>query len=179
MRRAVFLDRDGVVNRVILKNGKPFSPRKIEEFVFCDGIADFLIESRKAGFLNIIFTNQPDIARGLIDSQTLDSINDLIKKNLVVDDILICPHDDADNCACRKPKPGMLNNAARKWKIDLDGSFVIGDQWKDTQAGKAVGCTTILLDCPYNKNVECDHRVTDLRSAQEIITHSKMGVFYG
>jgi D-glycero-D-manno-heptose 1,7-bisphosphate phosphatase len=179
MNRAVFLDRDGVINRIILKNGKSFSPRNIDEFTFCGGIADFLIESRRSGFLNIVFTNQPDIARGLMDSKTLQSIHDLVLNNLAVDDIFICPHDDADNCLCRKPKPGMLNDAAKKWKIDLNDSFVIGDQWKDVKAGKSAGCVTILLDYPYNKNVECDYRIMNLRSAQKIITHSKMGACYG
>jgi len=179
MSRAIFLDRDGVVNRVILKNGKPFSPRTVEEFALSEGIADFIVESRKAGFLNIIFTNQPDIARGLMDSKTLQAMHDFVRNNLVVDDIFICTHDNADDCLCRKPKPGMLTDAAGKWKIDLGGSFVIGDQWKDMDAGKIAGCTTILLDCPYNKNVGCDFRVKNLRSALEIITHSKLGVSYG
>ena len=173
MNHAVFIDRDGVINHVVLRNGKPFSPRAIDEFVLCDGIGPFLAESRNAGFLNIVITNQPDIARGLMDSKTLEAMHDFTKKHLPVDDIVVCPHDDKDNCHCRKPKPGMLTDAAGKWNIDLGGSFVIGDQWKDVQAGRNAGCVTILLDCPYNKNVECDHRVANLRSAYEIITHSK------
>jgi D-glycero-D-manno-heptose 1,7-bisphosphate phosphatase len=179
MNRAIFLDRDGIINRVILKDGKPFSPGTIDEFVFCDGIAVFLAESRKAGFLNIVFTNQPDIARGLMDLKTLQEMHILVLKNLAVDDVFVCPHDDADNCCCRKPKPGLLTEAAKKWKIDLNSSFVIGDQSKDVVAGKSAGCVTILMDCPYNKNVECDYRVMNLRSALKIITHSKMGVCYG
>ena len=176
MSRAVFLDRDGVINRVILRDGKPFSPRTLKEFVFHEGIEEFLAESRKAGFLNIVFTNQPDIARGLADSNVVQSMHDSIRKSLPVDDIFLCPHDDKDNCRCRKPKPGMLIDAAEKWNIDLDASFVIGDQSRDVEAGKKAGCFTVLLDCPYNKNVECDHRTPNLRSALEIITHSKMGV---
>jgi D-glycero-D-manno-heptose 1,7-bisphosphate phosphatase len=172
MNRAVFLDRDGVVNKVILKEGKPCSPRTIKELVLNDGIAYFLTQSRKAGFLNIVFTNQPDIARGLMDSKNLQVMHDFLRKNLAIDDIYLCPHDDADNCLCRKPKPGMLIEAAQKWDIDLDGSFIIGDQWKDAQAGKSAGCTTILLDFPYNKKVECDFRLTNLRSALEFITCS-------
>jgi D-sedoheptulose 7-phosphate isomerase len=175
MNRAIFIDRDGVINRVIIKEGKPFSPRSVDEFVFCDGIESFLTESRRAGFLNIVFTNQPDIARGLVSSYTVEKIHDLIRRNLVVDGILICPHDDADNCRCRKPKPGMLTDAAEKWRINLNNSFVIGDQRKDIVAGREAGCVTILLDCPYNKGVEADYRVPDLRSALEIITQLKTG----
>jgi D-sedoheptulose 7-phosphate isomerase len=173
MNRAVFLDRDGVINRVILKEGKPFSPRSLAEFVLCDDIGSFLAESRKAGFINIVITNQPDIARGIMDSKVLELMHDFLKRHLPIDHVLVCPHDDRDNCRCRKPKPGMLTDAAEKWDIDLGGSFVIGDQRKDIQAGRNAGCVTILLDCPYNKNVECDHRAADLRSAYAIITRSK------
>ena len=172
MNRAVFLDRDGVINQVILKEGIPCSPKTIKELVLNDGIADFLAQTRKAGFLNIVFTNQPDIARGLMDSKNLQVMNDFLRKNLAIDDIYLCPHDDADNCLCRKPKAGMLIEAARKWDIDLDSSFVIGDQRKDAQAGRDAGCITILLDFPYNKNAECDCRSPDLRSALEFITCS-------
>jgi D-glycero-D-manno-heptose 1,7-bisphosphate phosphatase len=171
MSRAIFLDRDGVINRVILKDGKPFSPRSMGEFVFYDGIKAFLTESRKAGFLNIVFTNQPDIARGLVDSNAVEKMHDFVKRHLPIDDVLLCPHDEADNCRCRKPKPGMLTGAAGKWNIDLNASFVIGDQWKDVEAGKKAGCVTLLIDCSYNKNVKCDHRVADLRSALNIIKH--------
>jgi D-glycero-D-manno-heptose 1,7-bisphosphate phosphatase len=171
MRRAVFLDRDGVVNRVILKDGKPFSPRTLDEFVFCDAAGKFICDSREAGFLNIVFTNQPDISRGLVKLKAIEQIHELIRQNLKVDDIMLCPHDDKDNCRCRKPKSGMLTDAAKKWQIDLGSSFVIGDQWKDIAAGTNAGCRTILLDCPYNKNVESDYRIKDLSSAFKIISH--------
>jgi D-glycero-D-manno-heptose 1,7-bisphosphate phosphatase len=172
MNRAVFLDRDGVINKVILKEDKPCSPRTVKELVLNDGIADFLAKTRRVGFLNIVFTNQPDIARGLMNPENLQGIHNFLRKNLAIDDIYSCPHDDADNCICRKPKPGMLIEAAQKWDIDLNSSFVIGDQHKDTQAGKMAGCITILLDYPYNKKIECDFRSTDLRSALEFITCS-------
>ena len=172
MNRAVFLDRDGVINRVVLKAGKPFSPKSVTDLVLNDGIADFLTITRKVGFINIVFTNQPDVARKLMDSKDLQVIHDFLRKNLVIDDIYLCPHDDTDNCFCRKPKPGMLIEAARKWAIDLKSSFVVGDQWKDAQAGRAAGCITILLDFPYNKSAECDHRSADLQSALEFITCS-------
>ena len=170
MNRAIFLDRDGVINRAILKDGKLFSPRTTDEFVFCDAVDKFVRESRKAGFLNIVFTNQPDIARGLVDFKTIEQIHDILRQKLEVDDVMLCPHDDKDNCLCRKPKSGMLIDAARKWQIDLASSFVIGDQWKDIEAGSNAGCTTILLDYPYNKNVKSDYRIKNLTSAFEIIS---------
>lgn len=175
MIQAVFLDRDGVINKVILKKGKPFSPRKTEELELCDGIKEFLSASKSEGFLNIAVTNQPDIARGLMEWEGLTAINKLITENLSIDDVLVCPHDDYDNCPCRKPKAGLLLEAAKKWNIDLANSFLIGDQWKDIEAGRNAGCVTILLAYPYNEDVCADFRVTDLQSASEIIRRKKMG----
>lgn len=169
MRKAIFFDRDGVINKVILKDGKPFSPRKFEEFKLLDGIRKVLERFRKKEFLNIIVTNQPDIARGLIKTETLEKMHKFIEENLPIDDIFICPHDDIDNCHCRKPKPGMLLEAAEKWHINLKESFMIGDSWKDIEAGKAAGCATVLLDNLYNKEVEADFRARDIDLAMKII----------
>lgn len=173
MKRAIFLDRDGVINKVTLKEGKPFSPRRFEKFELFDGIREVLEKSKREGFLNIIITNQPDITRGLIKWETLEKMHKFIKENLPIDDIFVCPHDDIDNCQCRKPRPGMLLEAAKKWDIDLKDSFLIGDQWKDIETGKKAGCITILIDYLYNKEVESDFRVNNLHSAIEIILNSK------
>jgi len=169
MRKAIFLDRDGVINKVILKDGKPFSPRKFEEFKLLDGIKKVLEGLKTEGFLNIVTTNQPDVARGIVEWETVEKMHKFIKENLPVDDIFVCPHDDDDNCQCRKPKPGMLLEASRKWDIDLKSSFIIGDSWKDIQAGKAAGCATVLLDNSYNKEVEADFRASDIDLAMKII----------
>jgi D-glycero-D-manno-heptose 1,7-bisphosphate phosphatase len=169
MRKAIFLDRDGVINKAILKDGKPFSPRRFEEFKLFNGIREVLEKFRKKEFLNIIVTNQPDIARGLIKTETLEKMHKFIEENLPIDDIFVCPHDDIDNCHCRKPKPGMLLEAAEKWHINLKESFIIGDSWKDIEAGKAAGCATVLLDNLYNKEVEADFRVGDIDLAMKII----------
>lgn len=173
MRQAIFLDRDGVINKVILKDGRCFSPRNIAEFELSDDIGEFLARSRQFGFVNIVITNQPDIARGLMSWDVLEAMHQFIKDNLPIDDVFICPHDDIDNCDCRKPKPGMLFQAAQKWNIDLANSFLIGDQWKDMEAGRNAGCITILLEYPYNKKVRSNFRVKDLRSAANIITWEK------
>jgi len=169
MRKAIFLDRDGVINKAILKDGKPFSPRRFEEFKLLNGIREVLEKFRKKKFLNIIVTNQPDIARGLIKMETLEKMHKFIEENLPIDDIFVCPHDDIDNCHCRKPKPGMLLRAAKKWHINLKESFIIGDNWKDIEAGKAAGCATVLLDNLYNKEVEADFRAGDIDLAMKII----------
>jgi D-glycero-D-manno-heptose 1,7-bisphosphate phosphatase len=169
MKQAVFFDRDGVINKVILRNGKPFSPRKFEEFELSDGIKEILEKLKRKDFINIIITNQPDLTRHLVQQKELQKMHDLIRAKLPVDDIFVCPHDDGDNCNCRKPKPGMLLEAAEKWDIDLSNSFLIGDQWKDMEAGKAAGCVTIVLDYVYNQDVKADARIWDLWEALDVI----------
>jgi len=169
MKRAVFLDRDGVINRVIMKDGKPYSPRKLSDCRFTDGIKEVLIRLKEDGFLLIVVTNQPDISRGLITWDQLNAIHDLIRNELPVDDIVVCPHDDIDECDCRKPKPGMIVDSARKWGIDIGSSFIIGDTWKDMGAGEKAGCTTILLDASYNQDVKGDYRIQDIPETLKII----------
>lgn len=173
MKQAIFLDRDGVINSTIIKEGKPFSPRKFEDFKLVDGVKDILERFKARGWLNIIVTNQPDIARGLMKKEELQKMHNLIRENLPVDDIFICPHDDADNCNCRKPKPGMLLEAAKKWDIDLNESFMIGDSWKDIEAGRNAGCTTLLIDSPYNKQIDSDLRANELSALSEMILNSR------
>jgi len=163
------LDRDGVINQVIIKEGKPYSPRRLSEFRLTDGIKGVLDHLKEAGFLLIVVTNQPDISRGLITRGKLDAIHDLIKNELPVDDIVVCPHDDVDECNCRKPKPGMIVDSARKWGIDIGNSFIIGDTWKDMGAGEKAGCTTILLDASYNQDVKGDYRIQYISEALKII----------
>ena len=167
--RAVFLDRDGVINKVILCNGKPHSPRKLNEFVFNDGIKEAIFRLKQVGYKIFVLSNQPDIARGNMTQGVLDLMTQKIRWELPVDDVYICPHDDDHNCSCRKPKPGMLLDAAVKWKIDLPSSFVVGDTWKDMEAGSAAGCKSILLDAPYNQDVHSHSRVKSLQEAADII----------
>jgi len=170
--KAIFLDRDGVINRVILREGKPYSPRKLEEFVFNDGIKESVHKMKELGYRVFVTSNQPDIARGEISADLIEKISEKMRLELPLDDIYVCPHDDFHNCLCRKPKPGMLTKAAEEWQINLGLSFMIGDTWKDMEAGKAAGCRTILLDAPYNKDAYCDFRVKSLREAIDIIIKS-------
>jgi len=169
LKRAIFLDRDGVINRVIMREGKPYSPRKLSNFRFIDGVKEVLIRLKEDGFLLIVVTNQPDISRGLITWDQLNAIHDLIRKELPIDDIIVCPHDDSDDCDCRKPKSGMIVESALKWGIDIGNSFIIGDTWKDMEAGHMAGCSTILLDAPYNQDVESDHRINVIADSINII----------
>jgi len=149
--RAVFLDRDGVLNDVLTARGEPQSPRGMGEFSIRLDAAGPLKAFRGMGFLNIVVTNQPDIARGYLEQGDMERMHAALRAALPIDDIFFCPHDDADGCACRKPKPGMLLAAAEKWGIELTRSYMIGDTARDIGAGENAGCVTILLRTPYNR----------------------------
>lgn len=179
MTRAIFFDRDGVINRVVFRAGRPCSPRSACQFALLNDARESLRRSRANGFLNIVVTNQPDISRGLMEAAELEAMHRRIRETLAVDDIVVCPHDDADRCDCRKPRPGMLLAAARKWDIDLKMSFMIGDQSKDVEAGRAAGCLAILIDSPYNQDVEADVRARDLAAALRMIEAAETRVSDG
>jgi D-glycero-D-manno-heptose 1,7-bisphosphate phosphatase len=169
MSRAVFLDRDGVVNKIVIREGKICSPRTMAEFQWEDGISDAVATLRENGFRIIIVTNQPDIARLKMSPLTLSAMTERIYHSLRVDSVFVCPHDDPDGCECRKPKPGMLLYAAHMLGFDCRVAFIVGDGWKDMAAGRAAGCTTILLDRPYNRDVACDFRVSSLSEGVGVI----------
>ncbi len=169
-KRALFLDRDGVINQVVLIEGKPSSPRTFSDFKLKEGVGELLDELKREGFLLIVVTNQPDVVRGLLPKAELDKMHSFIRERLPIDDLRVCLHDDADNCQCRKPKPGLLLEAARKWGIDLEKSYLLGDSWKDMEAGRATGCRTILLEAPYNEGTASDRRVKSLKEAGALIS---------
>ena len=168
-RRAVFLDRDGVLNRVVMRNGIPCSPRSLDDFEWEDGAADVVDTLKREGFFTVVVTNQPDIARGKLLQVVLDTMTKRLYEELCVDGIQVCPHDDGDLCHCRKPKPGMILDAVERWEIGCAQSFIIGDSWKDMEAGRIAGCKTILLDRTYNQGVMCDYRLANLREAVAVI----------
>jgi len=150
-RPAVFLDRDGVLNRAIVRDGKPYPPSSLEELEMLPGVSEACHDLSKAGFLLIMVTNQPDVARGKQTREVVEAINRVLSDRLSLDDIKVCYHDNSDNCKCRKPEPGLLLDAAEEWKIDLSSSFVVGDRRKDIEAGRRAGCSTIFIEYGYSE----------------------------
>lgn len=165
--RAVFLDRDGVLNRAVVVEGQPHPPATVAETEILPGVPQALELLARQGLLLIGVTNQPDVARRLTTRTAVEEINDYLLNRLPLSCILTCYHDDRDRCACRKPKPGLLVRAAWERGIALDRSFMVGDRWSDVAAGQAVGCVTFLIAAPYN---HChrgmpDHVVENLPAA--------------
>jgi D-glycero-D-manno-heptose 1,7-bisphosphate phosphatase len=150
-RPAVFLDRDGVLNAVVMRDGKPASPRSLEELQIAPEAPASLQALKDAGFLLLAATNQPDISRGLMAEAAARAINRALERALPLDEISICPHDNADACNCRKPKPGMLLGMAARHAVDLARSWMVGDQERDIACGQAAGCRTVLLARDYNR----------------------------
>jgi len=167
MNRAVFLDRDGVITRALVRDGKPYAPLSRSDVAIVPGVPDALDRLRRAGLLLILVTNQPDVARGRASRAEVEAIHAGLRATLPLDDIHVCYHDDADECACRKPAPGMLYAAAVVHQIALSRSYLVGDRWRDIAAGRRAGCTTILVDGGHDEpvDVEPDARVPDLSRA--------------
>lgn len=153
MRRAVFLDRDGVLIRAFVRNGVPHPPGSLDEVEILPGVSDALIAMRDRGFSLLVVTNQPDVARGTQTREAVEQINQYLSEQLPLDGTYVCYHDNADNCQCRKPRPGMLLTAAAEHGIDLPRSFMVGDRGSDIAAGIAAGCGTFLIERPYSR---CD-----------------------
>jgi len=170
-RPAVFLDRDGVINRAFVRDGMPFPPESLLDLEILPGVSDALIALKARGYLVIVVTNQPDVARGTTSQHVIDGIHGRLKDELAIDAILTCFHDDADDCSCRKPRPGLLLQAARRFGIDLPASFMVGDRWRDVQAGKHAGCRTFFVDRGYGEPppTSYDFRVASLIEASRII----------
>jgi D-glycero-D-manno-heptose 1,7-bisphosphate phosphatase len=147
LRRAVFLDRDGVLNRSVVRAGKPYPPRTLDELEILPGVAEALRRLRAAGFLLLVVTNQPDVARGTQRREVVETLNAALRAALPLDDVLTC-YDDGESPR-RKPNPGMILEAAARHGVALRASFLIGDRWKDVEAGQRAGCRTVLLDCDY------------------------------
>jgi D-glycero-D-manno-heptose 1,7-bisphosphate phosphatase len=177
--KAVFLDRDGVINQVFLRDGKPYPPCSLSEFVILDGVRESCQQLKASGFLLVVATNQPDVGRGTLSQRAVEEIHAHMCRELPIDRVEVCYDPGGPNSSiCRKPAPGMLLNAAAELKIDLKQSFMIGDRWRDIDCGAAAGCTTIFIDYQYNETLrrQPDFRVTSLLEATKIIVQKEPSV---
>ena len=171
-QRAVFLDRDGVLNQAIVRDGKPYPPASVDELVIVPDAPAALQSLKEAGFLLLVVTNQPDISRGTRAPSVVEAIHQALRQALPLDDFFLCPHDDADGCDCRKPRPGLLLQGVDKYSIDLSSSFMVGDRWRDIEAGANAGCSTVWIDYGYREkrsSVEPSATVNSLRAAADWI----------
>lgn len=151
MRAAVFLDRDGVLNRAVVVDGRPRPPASAGELQLEPGAEAACRRLKAAGLRLFVVTNQPDLARGGTTPEEVSAINSAIRQRLPIDAIYLCPHDDADGCGCRKPAPGLLLQAAAEHGIDVAVSVMVGDRWRDVEAGRRAGCATVFVDHGYSE----------------------------
>ena len=140
-----------MINKAVVRGGKPFPPDTLKELEILPGVIEALADLRAAGFVNVIVTNQPDVATGKQRREVVEAMHGFLLSELPIDAVKVCYHTDADDCACRKPRPGMLLEAARELGIDLAASFMVGDRWRDVCAGQAAGCKCYFLDCGYEE----------------------------
>lgn len=146
MKRAVFLDRDGVINKAFIVNGVPTPARSLDELQILPKVDEALNILRRLGFEIVVVTNQPDVSRGALTEEMVHSLHRSLELELGIEYFYTCFHDDVDDCLCRKPKPGLLNLAAADLDIDLKQSFMIGDRWRDISAGQSAGCRCFFVD---------------------------------
>src|SRR5512138_31798 len=176
MKRAVFIERDAILNEVRSGPKQQISPLTLEEFKVNLSAKEPLQKLKASGFVLIATTNQPGLSRGYQSRRELDRMHDILRRTFPLDDILVCPHDEADHCPCRKPRPGLLIEAAFKWHINLDHSFVISDKWQDAEAARTAGCTSLLIKSPYVGQVHHDFILSDLHGIAEKILRLKQQV---
>jgi D-glycero-D-manno-heptose 1,7-bisphosphate phosphatase len=175
--RIVFLDRDGVINRALEHESRPYPPRTLAEFKILPEVPAACAKLKAAGFLLVVATNQPDVGRGTLDQAIVEKIHVHMTAQLPIDRVEVCYHSGKglSDCDCRKPKPGMLLRAARELNADLAQSWMVGDRWRDVDCGHAAGCRTIFIDRGYAEELKHppDFRAQNLLEAAEIILSAR------
>ena len=173
LKRAIFLDRDGVINRALEKGAKPYPPTSLAEFEILPDVPAACARLKAAGFLLIVATNQPDVGRGTLAQSVVETIHAHMVSQLPIDRVEVCYHpgQGLSHCDCRKPKPGMLLRAAKDLGIDLAQSWMVGDRWRDIDCGHAAGCRTIFIDYGYDETLKQipDFSARNLGQAADII----------
>jgi D-glycero-D-manno-heptose 1,7-bisphosphate phosphatase len=174
-RPAVFIDRDGVLNEIVVVAGIPRPPKDLQSFRLLPGAAQACARLKEAGFIVVVVTNQPDIARGVQSAAVVAQMHDRLLADVELDEIVVCPHDDADECRCRKPEPGMIVDTADRLGLNLGESYLIGDRWRDMEAARRAGVSTVHVDCHYEGEPavgKTDAVVHDITDATEWILRS-------
>lgn len=168
--KTIFLDSDGVINEALInKEGKPVAPKNLTELVIPAQVKPSLDRLKANGFLLICVTNKPDIDRGLMTQADVDAIYNKLRHDLPLDDVFICYKENSD---CYKPKPGLLLEATKKYNIDLSQSFMVGDRWRDIEAGQNASCKTIWINRSYSEkepNPPADYTAYSLTEAVDWI----------
>ena len=178
-RRAVFLDRDGVLNQALVRDGKPYPPGNLDEFIILSGVPEACARLKQAGFLLVVVTNQPDVGRGTLNQEMVETLHRHLAQHVPIDRVEVCYHPGGgqSDCDCRKPKPGMLRRAACDLGIDLTRSWMVGDRWRDIDCGRAAGCHTIFIDHGYDELLrqQPEFRAAHLPEATRIILENMSG----
>ncbi|MGK5094541.1 HAD-IIIA family hydrolase [Deltaproteobacteria bacterium TL4] len=169
-QKAVFLDRDGVLNESAVINGKAYAPRSLAEFYINPQAIEFIPLLKQAGFLLIVVSNQPDVGNGKTKQEIVESMNQQLQRTLSLDSIKMCYHSQRDECFCRKPKAGMLLEAASELDIDFQQSYMIGDRWSDVVAGNITGCYTLWLNLGYTEPIT-ERPGMEVSSLKEAVEH--------
>jgi D-glycero-D-manno-heptose 1,7-bisphosphate phosphatase len=177
MKRALFLDRDGVLNRSVLVDGVPKPPTTVGDVEIITGVIEAITILKNHDFVPIVVTNQPDVARGLTTRTQVESINAFIGTMTGIEYFYTCFHDDADSCDCRKPLPGLIQRALYELGLAVHESFLVGDRWRDISAGQAVGCKTYFIDYSYSERMPRMPyiKVSSLLEAAHLIIGDKNG----
>jgi D-glycero-D-manno-heptose 1,7-bisphosphate phosphatase len=178
--KAIFLDRDGVINKVILKLGRPYAPLYLNKLKVLPFVKRSMHMLKDQGYLLIVITNQPDVARGRANFNEIELINKYLTKKLPIFKIFTCFHDKYHKCFCRKPSPGSILSAVSKYNINIKESYMVGDRWSDIEAGKKAGCKTIFIDCHYKERQPkfYDFKSKSLLGATKIIISNKKNAKY-
>jgi D-glycero-D-manno-heptose 1,7-bisphosphate phosphatase len=173
VKPGVFIERDGILNLVRVERQYQVSPLTLEDFRVNEPAIPLVKQLKASGLIVIATSNQPGLSRGYQSRRELDRMHDALRGAFALDEILVCPHDETDRCPCRKPKPGLLLEAAFKWHLNLDRSFVISDKWQDAEAARTTGCTSMMLKSPWLGNVHRDFLLPDLETIVERILKLK------
>jgi D-glycero-D-manno-heptose 1,7-bisphosphate phosphatase len=171
MKQAVFFDRDGVLNRPIIRKKKPYAPRKLEDFLIYKDAKLSIKKLIKNNFLIFVITNQPDIGNGLMKREELEYMHQKLKTDIEIDKIYICEHSQKEKCECRKPSPFFLMQAKNEYNLDIQSCYFVGDRYSDMQASRSMKCKSIFIDRKYDETPSMDfvHKVNGIKEAVNYI----------